>query len=628
MVTRHRARLEAERVMTDAVQKVLFSPDLYSQLWQWLPADSKEAMRQVSVAMRDQVDASVTRVTIRTPFTACDLSRALTTWKGVNTLFLDDMRDMRALAPLATAQPKKLRSITIHEVGGLLWPWTLQLGPNLAAQLEVIDVSFCPNLIAIDSVRACVQLRCMRVAWCRPPLSLRMLSLEPLATCTALEEVWMAHTIVETLDPLRTCVRLRSLDLDGSGSGILGGILGDEDLADQVANLRAACPQLADPATVQLDGLVQDLMCRRGRGVHTGCTAAGVAIPRLVELLGAAGAGAWSGAWSPPADAVEEAAWAIEAVVFENPRHAAEAAAAIPTLVMLLRLAWSSDDMLRAASRALCALCSYGVNSPAAVAAGAIPALVALLEDGVPFRCRHVLIDAAYALEALLDWEGCPDFDAVVEHKHAVSAAGGIPALVALLGGRYRFRYDTVRQAAMAALYRVVCPPQTHDLVRLAAVAAGAVRPVVRLLSDNNANTDLKIKTARVLGYLIMKQPTVWPAYCCGLVQSAAVHAGAVQVVVRWLLHDSDGTSEMAARAVDVLERLSCAPCAPQTAAAAAAAVPDLELLVARGLGTRAFGIASRTLAWIRGPGGRPSGRPGGPRRRPRVFVKPWLSPG
>jgi hypothetical protein len=75
--------------------------------------------------------------------------------------------------------------------------------------------------------------------------------LSALAACSeTLEELWMAGcTSVMSVAPLKACTRLRKLDLSGC----------DSELRNQVQDLRLACSQMADPASVELEGLVHEL---------------------------------------------------------------------------------------------------------------------------------------------------------------------------------------------------------------------------------------------------------------------------------------------------------------------------------------------------------------------------------
>jgi hypothetical protein len=165
----------------------------------------------------------------------------------------------------------------------------LTLSSAVAAKLRVLDISGCRYMRYIDIVRSCVQLRCL---W-MPDLS-NVSDLSALAACSeTLQELWMACcTSVMSLDPLKACTRLRKLDVRSCNS----------DLRNQVQDLRLACTQMADPASVKIEGLVHELqpgippgmqeraayalldLSRRG-GLEKAAIAAAGAIPALVQLL-------------------------------------------------------------------------------------------------------------------------------------------------------------------------------------------------------------------------------------------------------------------------------------------------------------------------------------------------------
>jgi hypothetical protein len=161
------------------------------------------------------------------------------------------------------------------------------LSSSVAGVLQVIDVTGCWAMSSIEFVRSCVHLRCLRMPNCRG-----VSDLSPLAACSAtLEELWMAHSDgVVSLAPLAACTKLRKLDLGGYRS----------ELSSQVADLQVACPQLADPKSVMLEGLVLRLqpniagqlqdeaawdLTNIGIGVDKHDVAASGAIPALVQLL-------------------------------------------------------------------------------------------------------------------------------------------------------------------------------------------------------------------------------------------------------------------------------------------------------------------------------------------------------
>jgi hypothetical protein len=122
------------------------------------------------------------------------------------------------------------------------WPMPV-LSSTVAATLRVVDFTCCSGMTSIDAVRSCVQLRVM---W-MPYVGVSDLSL--LAACSeTLEELWMSgNEQIDSLVPLKACTRLAKLDLFGC------------NLDGQVEDLRQACPQLADPSTAEVEGLVHEL---------------------------------------------------------------------------------------------------------------------------------------------------------------------------------------------------------------------------------------------------------------------------------------------------------------------------------------------------------------------------------
>jgi HEAT repeat protein len=155
-----------------------------------------------------------------------------------------------------------------------------------------------------------------------------------------------------------------------------------------VADLRLACTQLADPASVKIEGLVHDLqpsippgmqesaafaLCRvSGEGIEAkaAITAAG-AIPALVHLLASDSPGVRG-----------TAVWALGHLASGHTANqsAVVAAGAVPLLVQLLRPASNTSTIhQRAAVWALGSLAAeHTANQTAIVAAGAVPLLVQL----------------------------------------------------------------------------------------------------------------------------------------------------------------------------------------------------------------------------------------------------------
>jgi hypothetical protein len=227
---------------------------------------------------------------------------------------------------------------------------TLPLSSDVAAKLQVLDISCCLRLHSIDFVRSCVQLRCL---W-MPFLTLSDLS--PLAACSeTLEELWMAdNEQIDSLAPLKACTRLRKLDLHGC----------EVVLYDQVQDLRLACTQLADPASVEIEGLVHELQ------------------PRVPTYMQASAANALD-------DMSQEGG--------HEARAAIAAAGAIPALVQLL--ASDSPEVQVTTTSALSSLARGPPQQSAIAAAGAIPLLVQLL-GSTDADVREVATDALLHLAA------------------------------------------------------------------------------------------------------------------------------------------------------------------------------------------------------------------------------------
>jgi hypothetical protein len=230
---------------------------------------------------------------------------------------------------------------------------TLTLSSAVAAKLRVLDISGCRYLRSIDAVRSCVQLRCLWMPGCG-----NVSDLSPLAACSeTLEELWMAGSSVRSLAPLKACTRLRKLDLFGCNS----------ELRDQVADLRLACTQLADPASVMIEGLVHGLQPSIPPGMQQ------VAANDLMHMS-------------------QEGGLAKNAIV---------AAGAIPALVQLLRPGpLALAQVQRAAASALGRLAAgHAENGSAISAAGAVPLLVQL-QGSTDVRVRAAAAAVLHRLAA------------------------------------------------------------------------------------------------------------------------------------------------------------------------------------------------------------------------------------
>ncbi|KAG1679527.1 hypothetical protein FOA52_011128 [Chlamydomonas sp. UWO 241] len=270
----------------------LLSEDLlHQQLWRWLDADAKAAMRVVCKGMCSLVDGAVQVVSSpRSGASAGDLASALLRWPAVEGLTLLCVRGAIDMSPLSTATLAGLTSLTVREDPHTFARWDIPApSSSVAATLGVVDISSCRRLRSIDFVRSCVQLRCLWMPWC-----CSVSDLSPLGTCSeTLEELWMAFPPnITSLAPLAACTKLRKLDLRGCSSV----------LTNQVEGLQLACPQLAAPKSVEFEGLVHELLpnmpadshwaaadalwhlAARGVENQAAITSAG-AIPALGQLL-------------------------------------------------------------------------------------------------------------------------------------------------------------------------------------------------------------------------------------------------------------------------------------------------------------------------------------------------------
>ncbi|KAG1677736.1 hypothetical protein FOA52_001048 [Chlamydomonas sp. UWO 241] len=223
----------------------------------------------------------------------------------------------------------------------------LTISGNIAATLQVIDVSCCHDLALLDAVRSCEQLRCLRMPFCG-----RVSDLSPLAACRKLEELWLAGDVkIRSLAPLKACPELRKLDIRGCRS----------ELREQVEDLRGgACPHLAHPSLVVLEGLVHDIQ------------------PNMPPGMQAAAASALG----------------TRATYGAKNRSAIAAAGAIPLLVLLLEQR-SSTGVQVAAAEALCNLAlNHAENQAAIVESGAIPNLMQLLGPESSAGVQHLVFAA------------------------------------------------------------------------------------------------------------------------------------------------------------------------------------------------------------------------------------------
>jgi hypothetical protein len=231
----------------------------------------------------------------------------------------------------------------------------LKLSSSVAATLRTIDVGDCAGLHCMDFVGNCAQLRCL---W-MPGLS-HVSDLSPLgARSETLEELWMAgNDQIDSLAALKACTKLRKLDLRFC----------DFD-SDHVEDVQLACPLLADPESVEIEGLVHDLQPNIPAGIQE-------ATAREVV------------------DKIHEGGLAAQTAI--------AAACAVPALVQLLLDPDSSSGIKTEAAGALGSLAKeHSQNAAAITAAGGIPALERLRGHEFP---ADVQAAAASALRNLPDY--------------------------------------------------------------------------------------------------------------------------------------------------------------------------------------------------------------------------------
>ncbi|KAG1670670.1 hypothetical protein FOA52_010945 [Chlamydomonas sp. UWO 241] len=388
-----------------AAHAVLFFADLFMSLWPWLDRASKQALRCVNGAMRSQVDASIKVVTSPSSrFSAAQLIHALSNWPGVRDLTLLGVSGDSDLQPLATVSLAGLTSLTVRQAGlwedgGTLPRWGITLSSNMGATLRLIDVSCCRDLGSIDVVHSCAELRCLWMPFC-----FSVSDFSPLAACSeTLEELWMASTDVVSLSLLKTCTKLRKLDLRDCGP---------DELYDQAEDLQLTCTQLAAPSSVEVEGLVHELQ------------------PNM-----------------PPA-VQEHAAYALAVIIDDEDVEASLEAqdanvvpGAIPALVQMLGPDWSADVQAAAAFALGTLADGHAQNQSAISDAGAIPLLVQLLGPDCSARVQEAAANALGFLAANN-----------AENQAFIAVAGAIPALVQLLGPDHA---EDVAEAATITLHRL-----------------------------------------------------------------------------------------------------------------------------------------------------------------------------
>jgi hypothetical protein len=111
---------DAERA-TALAHAVLFSVDLWLELWPWMDRGSKQALRSVNLAMRAQVEGSIgAAASPDSGFSSDALRHALATmarFPGLRDLALINVSAASGMQPLATALLSGVTSLTMRQVG-------------------------------------------------------------------------------------------------------------------------------------------------------------------------------------------------------------------------------------------------------------------------------------------------------------------------------------------------------------------------------------------------------------------------------------------------------------------------------------------------------------------------------
>lgn len=169
---------------------------------------------------------------------------------------------------------------------------------------------------------------------------------------------------------------------------------------------------------------------------------------------------------------------------------------AIDTIVRHLTSDSPRVQLLAAALLASALAHSAGAAAPAAVAAGAIPHLVALLacEAGD----SDMLLFAARALELLADsWESC---------RHEVLAAGAVAPLVKLLGSCQLEAGAATRAHAAGVIWSLM---EKDDDARAAVRAGGGIPALAGLLAGEEGEEAVVRGALGALGVLVVDGSSV-----------------------------------------------------------------------------------------------------------------------
>jgi hypothetical protein len=335
-------------------------------------------------------------------------------------------------------------------------------------KLRTLDVSCCCGLMDIEALRSCVQLKCLQIAGVQSvrPVRVGVPDLSPLASCSQLEELFMAgNTGVTSLEPLKACTVLRKLDLRHCRNVLPG------DLED----LRLSCIHLEDPETVEVEGLVFELRPGMPYEVQTDSVigletllsdlglraqpvqfaraieiAGAGAIPHLVQLLAGHGQILQSQAARTlnylASSAVPHIVDSIVAAgafskLMQLLRQPSDLGSGLKphggaedAIALLLRLVKHGDSeaLTLQAARGLCAAADFSWNLPVILNAGGIWASVRLLPQPHQVQLHPSSAELLAAASRLIGKLAFKE-----QSKTTIATAGAIPRLVLLLGEHY-----------------------------------------------------------------------------------------------------------------------------------------------------------------------------------------------
>jgi hypothetical protein len=450
-----------------AAHMVLFSEDLFAEaLFPRLDRASKVALRRVCHAMRAQVDGSI--VVVASPASgasAGELVSALVRWPRVKDLTLLGVRGGSPLLPLSTATLGGLERLTVREVGFL---GTAHGEPVLRApvpspacrRLRRVCTHARRSLACSSGKHPCcpclltcahVRLQAPRVEdEAVPTWRLSAFSSRMVATLQVLDVSFCIGLI--SIDAVRDCGRLRCLLMPLVSVSDLSPLvsccqLEELWMADDV-RVQSLAPLKACPRLRKLD--LRDchpVLAAQVHDLQVACTQlvdpSSVKVEGLVHEL-------------QPGIPPDMQAYAAERLAQSDAAQAA-AAGAFPALVALLGPGTgSSPNVQDFAAIALQNLAASAEHDDAIAAAGAIPPLVLLLKS------EYAQASAAYALQNLA---------LKPENQSAIAAAGAIPMLVLLLEDSDDD--DNRLEAVAGALCNLA---HQHAQNAAAIVAAGALR--------------------------------------------------------------------------------------------------------------------------------------------------------